>query len=113
MPRLQPSLSQADTELVDRLASLTQSKRSDVVRDALAVYHWFVRHVVVGASVIARAPSGKETCLATPEFAALESKANQLAPDELGRLAKQLEECSDPSEAESLRERLTRGFYGI
>ncbi|MCZ6795189.1 MAG: hypothetical protein O7J95_16415 [Planctomycetota bacterium] len=54
-----------------------------------------------------------ETCLATPEFAVLESSASKLNPDELARLAKELAECPDVAEAERLKERLTRGFYGI
>lgn len=113
MPRIQPSLTSAEVDLVDRLASLTQAKRSDVLRDALAVYHWFVRHVAVGSTVLARSPGGVETCLATPEFAVLESSASKLNPDELARLAKELAECPDVAEAERLKERLTRGFYGI
>ena len=113
MPRIQPSLSEAEAELVDQLASVTRAKRSDVVKDALAVYHWFVRQVVTGATVLARSPTGEETYLATPEFAVLESAANRLGPEELENLAEQLAKCTDPARAQALKERLTRGFYGI
>lgn len=49
----------------------------------------------------------------TPELASLEGKGNRLTPEELGLLAKQLADTKDPREAARLRERLTRGFYGI
>ncbi|HEY2930745.1 MAG TPA: hypothetical protein VGK99_03295 [Acidobacteriota bacterium] len=113
MSRIQPSLSKSESELVDQVARLTQTKRTDVIKNALAVYHWFVRHIVTGAEVLARKPTGEEVSLETPELAVLESKGNKLGPEELGLLAKKLAATSNPAEAARLRERLTRGFYGI
>jgi hypothetical protein len=49
----------------------------------------------------------------TAEFAVLEGKGNRLSAEELGSLAKRLATASDPHEAARLKERLTRGFYGI
>ncbi len=113
MARIQPILSKTETELVDQVAELTQTKRTDVIKNALAVYYWFVRNVVSGARVVARKPGGQEVALETPELAALEGKAQRLSPEELGALAKQLARAADAAEAARLGERLTRGFYGI
>ena len=68
---------------------------------------------MTGASIVARKPTGEEIALETAELSALEGKGNRLSPRELGLLAKQLEAASDPLEAARLKERLTRGFYGI
>ena len=38
---------------------------------------------------------------------------HRLSPEEIGLLAKRLAKAIDPAEAALLRERLTRGFYGI
>ncbi len=113
MRRVQPVLTSTELALVDQMAELTQSKRTDVIKSALAVYHWFVRQAVTGASIVARKPTGEEIALETAELSALEGKGNRLSPRELGLLAKQLEAASDPLEAARLKERLTRGFYGI
>jgi hypothetical protein len=113
MARVQPVLSTAELALVDQMAELTQSKRTDVIKSALAVYHWFVRQALTGARVVARKPTGEEVALETAELSALEGKGNRLTPQELGLLTKQLASASDPKEAARLRERLTRGFYGI
>ena len=44
----------------------------------------------------------------------LEDEAgNRLGPEELGLLAKELAAASNPIEAARIKERLTRGFYGI
>ncbi len=43
----------------------------------------------------------------------LEGKGNRLGPEELGLLAKRLAAASNPVEAARIKERLTRGFYGI
>ena len=43
----------------------------------------------------------------------LEGRGNRLSPEELGLLAKELAAASDPIEAARIKERLTRGFYGI
>ena len=38
MRRVQPVLTSAELALVDQMAELTQSKRTDVIKSALAVY---------------------------------------------------------------------------
>ncbi len=111
--RIQPVLTSAESELVDQVAELTRTKRTEVIKNALAVYHWFVRQLVTGARVVSRKPTGEEIELETPELTALESKGHRLSPEELGLLAKELAAAKDPKEAARLRERLTRGFYGI
>ena len=113
MARIQPVLSQTELVLVDQMAALTGSKRTDVIKSALAVYHWFVREALIGSRVVARKPTGEEVVLETPELAVLEGKGNRLGPEELELLAKRLAAASNPLEAARLRERLTRGFYGI
>lgn len=113
MARIQPSLTQAESDLIDQVAELTQTKRTEVIKNALAVYHWFVRQAVTGARIVARKPTGEEVSLETPEFSMLESKGAKLSPEELAVLARRLAATSDPVEAARLRERLTRGFYGI
>lgn len=113
MARIQPMLTAAETALVDQVARLTGTRRTEVIRNALAVYHWFVRQAITGARVLARKPTGEEVTLETPELAALEGRGNLLTPKELGLLAKKLATASDPREAAGLKERLTRGFYGI
>jgi hypothetical protein len=35
------------------------------VKNAVAVYHWFVRQAVTGARVVVRKPSGEEVTLET------------------------------------------------
>jgi len=62
---------------------------------------------------VARKPSGEEVALETAELAVLEGKGNRLGPEELGLLAKRLAAASNPVEAARIKERLTRGFYGI
>jgi len=113
MARVQPVLTAAELALVDQMADLTRSKRTDVIKSALAVYHWFVRQAVIGSKVVARKPTGEEVALETAELAILEGKGNRLSPEELGLLATQLAAASDPIEAARIKERLTRGFYGI
>ena len=113
MSRVQPILSDAEDALVSTMASITRSKRSDVVRNALAVYHWYVRQAVTGAQIVARKRSGEEVTLETPELSALEAEAYKLSPEELGLLAQQLSSTTDAREAGRLRERLARGFYGV
>jgi hypothetical protein len=113
MPRIQPALTPAEMALVDQMAELTRARRTDVIKSALAVYHWFVRQALTGSRVVARKATGEEVALETAELAALEGKGNRLSPQELGLLAKQLASASDPAEAARLKERLMRGFYGI
>ena len=106
-------LTPAELALVDQVAELTRSKRTDVIKSALAVYHWFVRQALTGSRVVARKPSGEEVALETAELAVLEGQGNRLSPEELGLLAKRLAATSDPVEAARIKESLTRGFYGI
>ena len=113
MARVQPVLSETEAALVEQMAELTRTKRTDVVKNAIAVYHWFVRQAITGARVVARKPTGEEITLETAELAALEGQGHRLSPEELGLLAKQLARAKDPADAALLRERLTRGFYGI
>jgi len=113
MARIQPVLSTAETELVNQMAELTHSKRTDVIKSALTVYHWFVRQALAGNQVVARKPTGEEVAIETAELAVLEGRANRLSPHELGLLAKRLATASDPIEAARIKERLARGFYGV
>lgn len=113
MSRVQPVLSETEAALVEQVATITRSKRSDVVRNALAVYFWYVRQAVTGARIVARKGSGEEVTLETPELSALEAQAHKLSPEELGLLARRLASAKDTGEAARLREQLARGFYGI
>jgi hypothetical protein len=113
MARIQPVLSPAELALVDQMAELTNSKRTEVVKSALEVYHWFVRQAITGGQVVARRPSGEEVSLETAELAVLEGRGNRLSPKELGLLAKRLAAAKNAAEAARIREQLTRGFYGI
>ena len=113
MARIQPVLSPAELALVDQMAELTNSKRTEVVKSALEVYHWFVRQAITGGQVVARRPSGEEVSLETAELAVLEGRGNRLSPKELGLLAKRLAVAKNAAEAARIREQLTRGFYGI
>ncbi len=113
MARVQPVLTDAEMALIDQVASLTRSKRTDVVKNALAVYHWFVRQAITGARVVARTAAGEEIVLETPELASLEGRGHALSPRELRLLAKKLAAARDPVAAARLKERITRGFYGI
>lgn len=113
MPRVQPSLTKSESDLVDQVAELTQTKRTEVIKNALAVYSWFVRQAITGARIVARKPTGEEVSLETPELTMLEGKGNRLSPEELGLVAKQLAKTADPREAARLKEQLIRGFYGI
>jgi len=60
MARIQPVLSPTELALVDQVAAITGSKRTDVIKSALAVYHWFVRQALTGSSVVARKSTGEE-----------------------------------------------------
>src|SRR5271156_1332598 len=113
MARIQPVLTKTELALVDQVAELTGSKRTEVIKSALAVYHWFVRQALTGSRVVARKPSGEEVAIETAELALLEGKGHRLSPEELGLLAKQLAAATNPVEAARIKERLTRGFYGI
>ena len=113
MARIQPVLSLTELALVDQMAALTGSKRTEVIKSALTVYHWFVRQALTGSQVVARKQTGEEVALEIAELAVLEGKGNRLGPEELGLLAKRLAAASNPAEATQIRERLTRGFYGI
>jgi hypothetical protein len=113
MARIQPVLTAAESALVDQMAELTGSKRTEVIKSALGVYHWFVRQALTGARVVARKETGEEVAIETPELAVLEGKGHRLSPEELGLLAKRLAGATSSLEAARIKERLTRGFYGI
>lgn len=113
MARIQPVLSQAELALVDQMADLTGSKRAEVIKSALSVYHWVVRQAITGSRVVARKPTGEEEAMETPELAVLEGRGRRRSPEELGLLAERLAAATDPAEAARIREQLTRGFYGI
>ena len=113
MGRIQPVLTEAEAELVNQMAALTRTKRTEVIKNALTVYHWFIRQAVTGARVVARKPSGEEVALETAELAALEGSGQLMTPAELRGVAARLARASDHADAARLRERLTRGFYGI
>ena len=113
MARIQPVLTPTELAIVDQVAELTGSKRTDVIKSALAVYHWFVRHALIGSRIVAHKPSGEEVAIETTELTVLEGKGNRLSPEELGLLSKRLAAASNPLEAARIKERLTRGFYGI
>ena len=113
MARIQPVLTESENALVDQMASLTRTKRSEVIKNALTVYHWFLRQAVTGARVVARKPTGEEVVLETAELAHLEGRGVLASPKELGLLARRLARASNPTEAARLKERITRGFYGI
>ena len=65
------------------MAELTRSKRTDVIKSALTVCHWFVRQALIGSKVVARKPTGEEVGLETAELAALEGKGHRLSPEDL------------------------------
>ena len=111
MARTQPVLSPVDLALVDQMAELTGSKRTEVIKSALTVYQWFVRQSLTGSQVVARNPSGREDTLEAAEFPVL-SVERQLSPEALGAMAKQLRKTQDPVELAKIRESLTHGFYG-
>ena len=113
MNRVQPVLSPSEMALVDQMAELTNAKRTEVIKSALAVYHWFVRQALTGSHVVARKATGEEVTLETAELAVLEGRGSRLTPEELGVLADELATASNALDAARLRERLTRGFYGI
>ena len=113
MARVQPVLTPTELGLVDQVADLTHSKRTDVIKSALTVYHWFVRQTLIGSKVVARKPSGEEVALETAELSALEGRGHRLSAKELGRLAKELAAAPNSVEAGRIKERLARGFYGI
>jgi hypothetical protein len=113
MARIQTVLTPTELGLVDQVAELTGSKRTEVIKNALAVYHWFVLQALTGGRVVAHKSTGEEIAIATAELAVLEGRGNRLSPEELGLLARQLAAASNPVEAARLKERLTRGFYGI
>lgn len=113
MARVQPVLSPSELALVDQMAEMTAAKRAEVVKNALVVYHWFVRQSVLGSKVVARKPTGEETTLETAELEVLQGRGNRLSAKELGALATELANATDPRSAARIRERMTRGFYGI
>src|SRR5258708_37943451 len=99
MARIQPVLTPTELVLVDQMAALTGSKRTDVIKSALAVYHWFVRQALIGSQVVARKPAGEEGALEKAELSVLEGKGNRLGPRELSLLAKRLAAATESVES--------------
>ena len=73
------------------MAELAGAKRTEVIKNALTVYYWFVRQALTGSRVVARTQTGEEVAIETAELAVLEGKGNRLSPEELGLLAKWLD----------------------
>lgn len=111
--RIQPVLSEAEVEAIDKMAAITRTKKTEVIKNALAVYQWFLRQAISGAQVVARKPTGEETVLETPELGVVQGRSQRLNPRELGLLGRKLETAKSPEEAARLRERIARGFYGV
>ena len=111
--RIQSVLTPTELALVDQMAELTGSKRTEVIKSALTVYHWFVRQALTGSRVVTRKPTGEEVAIETAELAVLEGNGNRLNPEDLGLLAKRLAAALNPVEAAQIKDHLTRGFYGI
>src|SRR5580658_4593175 len=80
MARIQPVLTATELALVDQMAALTGSKRTEVIKSALSVYHWFVRQALTGSQVVARKPSGEEVALETRNWQSWKAMATALAP---------------------------------
>jgi hypothetical protein len=97
-------LTSTELALVDEVAALTGSKRTEVIKSALTVYHWFVRQALTGSRVVARKPTGEEVALETAELAVLEGNGNRLGPEELGLLAKRLAAASNLVEPARIKE---------
>ena len=83
-----------------------------MIKNALAVYHWFVRQALTGGRVVARKPTGEEVALETAEWSRSKGR-NRLSPEEFELLARELAAAPDPIAAARIKERLTRSFYGI
>ena len=64
-------------------------------------------------TVVSRKPNGEDALPETAGLLAPEGKGNRLRPEELGKLATRLMAASSPAHAARIKERLTRGFYGI
>ena len=83
MARIQPVPAPTELAWVDQMAELTGSNRTEVIKSALAVYHWFVRRALTGSRAAARKPSGEEVSMETAELAVLQGKGNRRRPEEL------------------------------
>ena len=77
---MQPVPTKTESELVNQVARLTQSKRTDVIKNALAVYNWSVCHAMTGARLIARIRQEKRLSLRLPNSSPLKPKAIASAP---------------------------------
>ncbi len=95
------------------MARIDGYRRTDVIQERTGRRSRVARQALTGSSVVARKPTGEEVAIETPELAVLEGKGNRLSADELGLLAKGPAAATNPVEAARLKERLTRGFYGI
>jgi hypothetical protein len=78
MASIQPVLTPTEIALVDQMAESTQSRRTDVIKSALTVYHWFIRQSLTGSHVLALKPTGEEVTFETAELALLEGRSHRL-----------------------------------
>ena len=58
---------------------ITGSKRTEMIKSALAVYHWFMRQAILGSQVVARKPTGEEVTLETGELTPWKASVTALA----------------------------------
>lgn len=65
---------------------MDRQRATAVIKNSLAVYHWFVRQALNGNRVVARKPTGEEVTLNAAELAVLEARANRMPPAEFGLL---------------------------
>ena len=68
MARIQPVLTETELALVDQMVALTGSKRTEVIKTALTVYHWFVQQALIG-SVLQEPPTREERALGHLSYA--------------------------------------------
>ena len=61
MARVQPVLTETEKALVDQMAQLTRTKRTEVMKNAIAVYHWFVRQAITGARSSLASPRARRS----------------------------------------------------
>jgi hypothetical protein len=64
------------------MTELTQSRRTDVIKQALVVYHWFIRQSLSGSRVISKKATGEEITFETAELALLSGKSNRPGAEE-------------------------------
>src|SRR2546426_7929900 len=105
MARMQPPLTKAESTVVDQLAELIRTKRTDVLKNALAVYSWFVRQAVTGSQFI-----GGGIGIHWEEIDEDISVASLLKPEKFMRLANSYEDSpvKKTKSGRALKKRTTR-----